>query len=255
MADRRHRPDALRARNPRLVYTRCHAVRRRTALRGPGRPPTSCLMALGGLLSLGGYATDQPVRAFGDQAYLAAAQFAAIGTLLAVLSAEETGEGQFVDVSAQQSVVMAHENAVQFYDLERRCAAATAATRGRPASGFTRARTGTSICWRPGSACSGSELVAWLEAEGIEARRRACATKSWKDNEFALGPRRARPSSWSSSAGSPCIGRRRELYDAAKRHRLPLCPVNTRRPRGQSATACPGLLRRRAQHAGHRSRR
>lgn len=76
-------------------------------------------MALGGLLSLGGYVNGQPVRAFGDQALLAAGQFAAVGTMLALLGAEETGEGQFVDVSAQQSIVMANENAVQFYDLEK----------------------------------------------------------------------------------------------------------------------------------------
>ena len=61
----------------------------------------------------------QPIRAAGYQARLAAGQFAAIGTMFAVLDAEESGQGQLVDVSAQECVVMAHETAVQFYDSEK----------------------------------------------------------------------------------------------------------------------------------------
>src|SRR5690606_11768918 len=76
------------------------------------------LLALGGLLSLAGFADSAPTRVWGNQAVLAAAQFAAAGSLAAVLHAEQHGQGQRVDVSAQQCVVMGLENAVQFADLE-----------------------------------------------------------------------------------------------------------------------------------------
>jgi benzylsuccinate CoA-transferase BbsE subunit len=72
-------------------------------------------LALGGLLYLGGYA-DMPTAVHGNQAYLAAAQFASVASMMALLA--DNG-GQHIDVSVQECVVMGLETAVQFYDLER----------------------------------------------------------------------------------------------------------------------------------------
>jgi benzylsuccinate CoA-transferase BbsE subunit len=79
-------------------------------------------LAFGGLLSLGGYPGLPPTAPYGNQALLSAAQFAAVASLMAIWEVEgQAGErrGQHVDVSVQESVTMALENAVQFVELEQ----------------------------------------------------------------------------------------------------------------------------------------
>src|SRR5580700_73382 len=58
-------------------------------------------LALGGLLYLGGYPDTSPIAAYGNQAYLAAAQFASVASMMALLAADEGAEttGRHVDVS------------------------------------------------------------------------------------------------------------------------------------------------------------
>lgn len=75
-------------------------------------------MAMGGLLYLGGYPETPPITSYGNQAYAAANLYGATASMLAVLAAEDTGTGEHVDVSMQESVVMALETAAQFFDLE-----------------------------------------------------------------------------------------------------------------------------------------
>src|SRR6218665_409264 len=79
-------------------------------------------LAFGGLLSLGGYPGLAPTAAYGNQAVLCAAQFAAVASLVALSAAQDQGgrpTGQHIDVSVQESVTMALENAVQFVELEQ----------------------------------------------------------------------------------------------------------------------------------------
>jgi benzylsuccinate CoA-transferase BbsE subunit len=75
-------------------------------------------LAMGGMLSLAGYADGPPTRPYGDQSYVMAALFGAVASMLAVLHAEQTGEGQHVDVSVHECVTLALETAIQYYDLE-----------------------------------------------------------------------------------------------------------------------------------------
>ena len=74
--------------------------------------------AMGGFLYLAGIDNDKPVRACDDQSYRMAESYAAVGSSIALLYAKRTGKGQFVDVSAMESVGMALENAAQYWDLE-----------------------------------------------------------------------------------------------------------------------------------------
>ena len=177
--------DALAAGRPGLVYTAVTPF----SCDGPyaGYQATNLtLMAMGGLLSLGGYADGQPVPAGGDQACLAAGQFAAVGTLLAVLAAEESGTGQFVDVSAQQAVVMAHENAVQYYDLEKVIRRRNGGDVRQAAVGMYRCSDGYVYLLAKGlgesgnSSSAGSRPSRWRE-------RPACATRSG-GRRFASSP-------------------------------------------------------------------
>ena len=75
-------------------------------------------LATGGFLYLGGYTDSSPIGAYGNQAYLGASMYGAVAAMLALTRAELTGEGEHVDVSMQECMVMAMETAVQFYDLE-----------------------------------------------------------------------------------------------------------------------------------------
>jgi crotonobetainyl-CoA:carnitine CoA-transferase CaiB-like acyl-CoA transferase len=77
------------------------------------------LLAMGGLLSLGGYPDEAPTAVHGYQSYLAGSLFAVVGSLVALEVAESTGRGQFVDVSIQDCVAQALETAAQAYDLTR----------------------------------------------------------------------------------------------------------------------------------------
>jgi crotonobetainyl-CoA:carnitine CoA-transferase CaiB-like acyl-CoA transferase len=62
------------------------------------------LMALGGSMAACGYGpADPPLACTGDQAWLTAATYGAIGILAALEHRAATGEGQLVDVSAHQA--------------------------------------------------------------------------------------------------------------------------------------------------------
>jgi benzylsuccinate CoA-transferase BbsE subunit len=212
----------LSAANERLVYTQITPF----GSTGPyaDRAATDIvLMAMGGLLSLGGYRDGPPVRAYGDQALLAASQFAAVGTMIAVLAAEQTGTGQLVDVSVQESVVMAHENAVQFYDLEKVIRRRNGGSPRQAAVGVYECSDGHVYLLATGLGVFWPQLVAWLVEEGVEGAASLDDDK-WQENAFA--------SSEQGKAEFQVIFDRlamnrtkAQLYEAAKRIRLPLCPV------------------------------
>jgi len=91
---------------------------------GPYRDyPTSDMVsaALGGFLYLGGTGYDKPVRVPDNQSFRMADAYAAIGSIVALLHANNTGGGQFVDISIQECVATALENAAQYQDLEGIC--------------------------------------------------------------------------------------------------------------------------------------
>ncbi len=108
--------DALREVNPRLVYT---------ALSGYGqtgpyrRRPAydNSAQATGGLWSMNGLPGQPPIRVGTIIGDLAATFYGAIGTLAALRHAEQTGAGQLVDISQQDSVLSLTENAVVSYTV------------------------------------------------------------------------------------------------------------------------------------------
>jgi benzylsuccinate CoA-transferase BbsE subunit len=216
--------DALAADNPALVYSSITPFGRE----GPYADlPASdlTLMALGGLLSLGGYDDGEPTRAYGDQALLAADQFAAVGTLLAILQAEETGQGQRVDVSAQECVVMALENAIQYYDLE-------GTVRRRLGAGQRQAGIGVYPCadghiyllattygqkWDP--------LVHWMIDAGVKGAEQFLEPR-WRTVEW-LQQEEAKAIFLEAFLTLTLPRTKAELYAGGVERQLPLCPINT----------------------------
>jgi len=221
-------PD-LRALNPGLIVTSITSF----GQSGPYSAYQSddlVASALGGLLYLGGYAGGIPTSAHGNQACLAAAQFAAVATLMAVWEVEsQTGDpiGQHIDVSVQECVVMALENAVQFVDLENTV---------RRRTGGQQKQAGTGVF-----PCQDGEI--YLMAGGIASNRFWNAATEWLVEEGAPGAGRLREAHWNdldylasdeakdyfASVFLPFAANKTkaELYADGQRRRIPICPVST----------------------------
>jgi crotonobetainyl-CoA:carnitine CoA-transferase CaiB-like acyl-CoA transferase len=90
------------------------------------RAPDIVVMAMGGVMYVWGDPDRPPVRLSVDQAYLHASADAAVGSIIALYHKEISGEGQHIDVSAQESVTLAILESVPYYDM----------------NGFIRTRTG-----------------------------------------------------------------------------------------------------------------
>jgi CoA:oxalate CoA-transferase len=108
--------------NPRLVYTAISGYGQTGPYR---RKPAydNSAQATGGLWSMNGYADRPPVRVGTIIGDLSATFYAVIGTLAALRHAEQTGHGQLVDVSQQDSVLSLTENAVVSYTVDGKVAA------------------------------------------------------------------------------------------------------------------------------------
>ena len=145
-------------------------------------------LAMGGLLYMGGYRDAAPTQAHGDQALKCAAMYGAVAAMLAVTEAELTGQGQHVDISMQESVTLALENAAQTYDLE-------GAIRKRPLGDQRFAGYGLFEC-KDGYIFLGSRGIGnspawtrslqWFKDEGMEGVDRLFGPE-WSDLEYLKG--------------------------------------------------------------------
>lgn len=183
-------------------------------------------MALGGMLSLGGYFDSPPLAAYGYQAYAAANLFGAVASLAAVYEAEASDSGQHVDVSMQECVVMGMENAVQFFELE-------GTVRRRNAGQHRQAGTGVFEC---------KDGAIYLMAGGIGANRFWGTTVQWLLDERVEGAEDLLDSRWANvdylltdeaKAAFKAIFNRfaltrtkLELYTEGQARRIPLAPIN-----------------------------
>ena len=77
------------------------------------------LMAMSGFMSLLGHPGGPPVRVSCPQSYVWTGMHAAMGTMIAHYCKITTGEGQHVDVSAQDSILWAMAHAPTFWDVSR----------------------------------------------------------------------------------------------------------------------------------------
>ena len=106
--------DELKQLNPNLVLTSITPFGQ-TGPYADYRSSDLVAEALGGMIWTNGFPDEPPLHAMGLQAYHSASFFAAIGTLLALLTRDSLGEGQWVDVSIQEAVAGAVEHIAPFY--------------------------------------------------------------------------------------------------------------------------------------------
>jgi benzylsuccinate CoA-transferase BbsE subunit len=183
------------------------------------------LLAMGGLLCLGGYSDAQPVRAHGNQALLAGAQFAAVGTMIAVLDAESSGVGQRVDVSIQECVTMALENAIQYYDLEGVVRKRRAGWQVNAGSGVFPCKDGDVYLLTGDFGSHWSELGNWLTGDGFPAGAEFLNEK-WGTREWLVTDE-AKESFLEIFLPFSKSKEKVELYEGGKVRKIPLCPIST----------------------------
>ena len=128
-------------------------------------------VAMAGIMWLAGDPNDPPNLPYGNQGYLSASVQAAAGTTMALYHRDVTGEGQHVDVSMQEALLIAQETAMQTYDMTKsvrgRAGARGALPFSIPGLGPYEAKEGWiwGYVGTPGGA-PWSELLKWMEDEG-----------------------------------------------------------------------------------------
>ena len=110
--------EKISAKNPKLVYTAITPFGQTGPYRD-FRAEDLEIQALCGVMSLTGYAGKEPMRISLPQSEAWASLYGAMGTLTAYHYRQRSGEGQFVDVSAQAACVIQCVHAPFFWDYNR----------------------------------------------------------------------------------------------------------------------------------------
>jgi crotonobetainyl-CoA:carnitine CoA-transferase CaiB-like acyl-CoA transferase len=153
------------------------------------------ITALNGFLYLCGDPDRPPVRISFPQAYLHASIQAAVGTMVAHYYRELSGVGQWVDTSAQASLVYATMDAPLYWEAVGTISRREGANRYRPVTGAV-----VKVCWHckngyvvfvvmGGSIGAGSmqNLAKWMDSEGMSTEY--LRNMDWEALDFEkLGP-------------------------------------------------------------------
>lgn len=185
------------------------------------------LLAMGGFLNMMGYPDAAPTQAYGNQAYAMGNMFAAVGSMIAVLGAQTSGEGQHVDISIQECVTMALENAAQFYDLEKRVRTRFAGSQRQAGTGIFECADGSVYIFAGGMAAIRfwGNLVQWMKDEQVPSYE-TLDHPEWSDMSF-LNSDRAKDMFAEMFSVVAKRKTKETLYREAQRRRVPLCPVST----------------------------
>jgi crotonobetainyl-CoA:carnitine CoA-transferase CaiB-like acyl-CoA transferase len=223
-------PAQLLARNPQLVVTSITAFGR-AGPKAQWAASDLVIAAESGLMWLTGEPDRAPVRVSIPQFFRHASVEAAVNTLIALMHAQRTGEGQHVDVSAQCAGIRTLMNAQAFHVLEGR-----QLSRMGPYSSHSQARFRFMIPCADGHVTAvpvGGALGApmmrylfnWAEREGV-------ADPTVKDRDFATTDFSQEPREFYDAVNrtlEDLFARhtKAELYQAALDHGLLVAPVNT----------------------------
>ena len=225
LADRHLGYDVLRAKNPGLIMVSISPF-------GQGGPYSRyeasdlTQLAAGGLLSFGGYQDTEPLGIHGDQAYLASGIFGAVATLAALVARTETGTGQWIDVSGQECVSFALEDAVPEWYLNQQ-------VRRRSGESAREAGTGVYPCMdgyvsmvagRLGTAKAFATLCKWIAETGTPDGAHLLDPQ-WQDYKHRQSP--AGIARFAEIFAAFCKARsKEELYREGQRRQIAIAPVN-----------------------------
>jgi benzylsuccinate CoA-transferase BbsE subunit len=185
------------------------------------------LLAAGGLLSLGGYPETGPVAVAGEQGYLAAAIFGAVATLKALLEREGTNHGQWLDVSGQECIAFALEDAIPEWYLSGSIRRRTGDQAREAGTGVYPCRDGhiSMVAGRLGTAKAFKTLVQWIADSGTPGGD-ALLHERWQDFKFRQSPEGI--AGFAEIFTAFCASRgKQELYREGQARQIAIAPVNS----------------------------
>ena len=163
-------PDRILAEHPSLVWVSATAF----GADGPhaGWAATDlAVQAIAGPMLQAGYTDGPPQRIGGEQAAIAAGIAAAQGALIALLHAEASGQGQFVEISAQEVYLACQARAALNWDFNRVAHERTGDAHPIPGIGTYAADDGYVYCYIgvAGFGAPWKHLLDWMLEEGAAA--------------------------------------------------------------------------------------
>jgi benzylsuccinate CoA-transferase BbsE subunit len=190
------------------------------------------LLAAGGLLSLGGYPEIGPVAVAGEQGHLAAAIFGAVATLKALLERHHTNHGgtnhgQWLDVSGQECIAFALEDAIPEWYLSGSIRRRTGDQAREAGTGVYPCRDGyiSMVAGRLGTAKAFKTLVRWIAESGTPGGEELLEER-WQDFKFRQSP--GGIARFAEIFGAFCASRsKQELYREGQARQIAIAPVNT----------------------------
>jgi benzylsuccinate CoA-transferase BbsE subunit len=185
------------------------------------------LLAAGGLLSLGGYPEIGPVAVAGDQGFLASAIFGAVACLKALLEREGTNHGQWLDVSGQESIAFALEDAIPEWYLAQSIRRRTGDQAREAGTGVYPCQDGhvSMVAGRLGTAKAFKTLVQWIADSGTPGGAELLDAR-WQDFKFRQSPEGI--ARFAEIFGAFCAARgKQELYREGQARQIAIAPVNT----------------------------
>ena len=147
-------------------------------------------MAMSGVMYMTGDPDHPPVRVSSPQAYFHAGLHGATGTMLALLYQKRNGEGQHVDVSIQQSIILANMNALRYWEFDKVNIRRAGEFIFRPFSGVMQRQTWRCkdgyVCFSIIGGTIGTRrmklLVEWMDSEGMAPE--FLKVKDWSALDF-----------------------------------------------------------------------
>jgi benzylsuccinate CoA-transferase BbsE subunit len=185
------------------------------------------LLAAGGLLSLGGYPEIGPVAVAGEQGNLASAIFGAVAALKALLEREGTNHGQWIDVSGQECIAFALEDAIPEWYLANSIRRRTGDAAREAGTGVYPCRDGyiSMVAGRLGTAKAFKTLVQWIAESGTTGGPELLDER-WQDFKFRQSPQGI--ARFAEIFAAFCAVRgKEELYREGQARQIAIAPVNT----------------------------
>jgi benzylsuccinate CoA-transferase BbsE subunit len=218
--------EPIRARNPGLVLISISPFGRGGPCSGHAATDLT-LLAAGGLLSLGGYADTEPLAVHGEQAMLASGIYGAVAALAALYERTQTGKGRWIDISGQECVAFALEDAVAEWSINARVRRRQGDTAREAGTGVYPCKDGhvSVVAGRLGTARAFVALTEWIassDAPGGGALR----APRWRDFEYRQSPDGI--ARFAEIFGAFCRRRgKEELYREGQARQIAIAPVNT----------------------------
>jgi benzylsuccinate CoA-transferase BbsE subunit len=185
------------------------------------------LLAAGGLLALGGYADTEPLAIHGEQAMLACGIYGAVAALAALYERTHTGRGRWIDLSGQECVAFALEDAVAEWSINARVRRRQGDIAREAGTGVYPCRDGhvSVVAGRLGTAKAFDALAQWIAASGVSGGT-GLRDPQWQDFRYRQSPEGV--ARFAEIFGAFCRTRgKQELYREGQARQIAIAPVNT----------------------------